>query len=97
MDTTNQSRPSRSVLGPVLFNIFITNKDSESKCTLHRSVDDTKNSYKVKVCRFRLNIKKKYIMMRAARRWNKLLKKAVNAPSLEAFKARMGWALSNPV
>ncbi|KFQ52788.1 hypothetical protein N333_06023, partial [Nestor notabilis] len=32
---------------------------------------------------------------RVARHWNRLPKEAVNAPSLEAFKARLDSALSN--
>lgn len=83
MDTTDQSCPSRSVLGPVLLNIFINNEDSESKYTLHKSVDDTKNSSKVEVCRFRLNIKKKLLMIRVVRHWNKLLKNHSISGSVE--------------
>jgi len=51
----------------------------------------------VKEGRFRLDIKKKFFTMRVVRHWNRLLREAVAAPSLEVFKARLDGALSNLV
>ncbi|KFZ60906.1 hypothetical protein N321_12562, partial [Antrostomus carolinensis] len=46
---------------------------------------------------FRLDIKNKLFLVRVVRHWNRLPREAVDAPSLEVFKARLDEALSNLV
>ncbi|KFR17327.1 hypothetical protein N306_14652, partial [Opisthocomus hoazin] len=55
------------------------------------------NGCKLKEGRFRLDIRKKFFMMRVVRHWHRLPREAVAAPSLAAFKARLDGALSNLV
>ena len=55
------------------------------------------NGFKQEEGRFRLDIRKKFFTVRVVRHWNGLPSEVVNAPSLEAFKARLDGALSNLV
>ncbi|KFM09393.1 hypothetical protein AS27_03436, partial [Aptenodytes forsteri] len=55
------------------------------------------NGFKLKEGGFRLDIRKKFFTMRVVKHWNRLPREAVDAPSLETFKARLDGALSNLV
>ncbi|KFV51106.1 hypothetical protein N341_04468, partial [Tyto alba] len=53
------------------------------------------NGLKLKEGRFRLDIRKKFFIVRVVRHWDRLPMKVVAAPSLEGFKARLDEALSS--
>ncbi|KFQ94029.1 hypothetical protein Y956_08810, partial [Nipponia nippon] len=55
------------------------------------------NGFELKEGRFRLDLRKKFFTMRVVRHWNRLPREAVDAPSLEIFKARLDGALINLV
>ena len=55
------------------------------------------NGLKLRQGRFRLGIRKKFFTQRVVTHWNRLPKEAVDAPSLEAFKARLDVALGSLV
>ncbi|KGL90219.1 hypothetical protein N301_00170, partial [Charadrius vociferus] len=55
------------------------------------------NGYKLEEGRFRLNIRNKCFTLRVVRHWHRLPREAVEAPSLEVFKARLDVALGNLV
>ena len=53
--------------------------------------------FKLRQGRFRLGIRRKFFTQRVMTHWNRLPKEAVNAPSLEAFKARLDVVLGSLV
>ncbi|KFR03233.1 hypothetical protein N306_07300, partial [Opisthocomus hoazin] len=53
------------------------------------------NGSKLQEGRFRLDIRKKFFTMSMVKHWNRLPREAVDAPSLEVFKARLDGALRN--
>ncbi|KAK4818131.1 hypothetical protein QYF61_006730, partial [Mycteria americana] len=52
-------------------------------------------SYEERLRELGLDIRKKFFTVRVVRHWNRLPREAVDAPSLEVFKARSDGALSN--
>ncbi|KFQ87020.1 hypothetical protein N337_03559, partial [Phoenicopterus ruber ruber] len=55
------------------------------------------NGFKLQEGRFGLDLRKKFFTLRVVRHWNRFPGEAVDAPSLEVFKARLDGALSNLV
>ena len=53
------------------------------------------NGLKLRQGRFRLDIRRKFFTQTLVTHWNRLAKEVVDAPSLEAFKARLGVALGS--
>ena len=55
------------------------------------------NSFKLRQGRLRLDIRRKFFTQRVVTHWNRLPKEVVDAPSLEALKARLDVALGSLV
>ena len=55
------------------------------------------NGFKLRQRRFRLDIRRKFFTQRVVMHGNRLPKEAVDAPSLEAFRARLDVALGSLV
>ena len=55
------------------------------------------NGFKLRQGRFRLDTRRKLFIRRVVMQWNRLPKEIVDAPSLEAFKARLDVALGSLV
>ena len=55
------------------------------------------NGFTLRQGRFRLDTRRKFFTQRVVTHWNRLPKEAVDAPSLEAFKARLDVALGSLV
>ncbi|KFZ54693.1 hypothetical protein N321_05139, partial [Antrostomus carolinensis] len=53
------------------------------------------NGFKLREGRFRLDIRREFLTQRVVRRWDRLPREAVDAPSLAAFKARLDVALGS--
>ena len=55
------------------------------------------NDFKLRQGRFRLDFRRRFFTQRVVTYWNRLPKEVVDAPSLEAFKARLDVALGSLV
>ena len=55
------------------------------------------DGFKMRQGRFSLDIRRKFFTQRVVTHWNRLPKEVVDAPSLEAFKARLDVALGSLV
>jgi len=71
-------------------------KQEEERLITRVDSDRTRgNGYKLRQERFRLDIRRNFITQRVVTHWNRLPKEVVDAPSLEASKARLDAALGS--
>jgi len=70
-------------------------KDGEGLFTRVCSDSTGSSDFKLNEGRFRLCVRKKFFTVRVVRHWHRLPIEAVDAPSLETFKARLDGALSS--
>jgi len=65
-------------------------KKSGDRCFARACRDRARgNGFKLKKGRFILDTRNKFFTMKVVRHWNRLPREAVDAPSLEVFKARL--------
>jgi len=73
-------------------------KQEEERLFMRVGTDRTRgNGFKLGQGRSRLDMRKKFFTQRVVLHWNRFPKEVVDAPSLEAFKARLDVALGSVV
>jgi len=72
-------------------------QEGEGLCTRLDSDRTRGNGFQLRQGRFWLDIRRKFFTQRVVTRWNRLPKEVVDAPSLEALKARLDVALGSLV
>jgi len=79
------------------WNLWTYKQDGKLLFTWVDSVRTKGNGFKLRHRRFRSDIRRKFFTQRVVTHWNRLPKEAVDAPSLEASKARLDVALGSLV
>ena len=79
---------------------YLKRGHKQERSRLFGSIDKSRtrgNGLKLKEGRFRLDVRGKFFTVRVVRCWNRLPREAVDASSLEVFKARLDGALGSLV